>query len=158
MSDTERAVKQLWQDFVNAENAMVSARMRLLAKKAPLVETLRQSLGHPSERGTALRLLLILDISVSQALFHELIYQASWGSCDIELCREVIYAIPKPWLMEHIESELWPIVENGGEAECHCLAQLLDELEFSALLSKLVDYCLQSSNPDILEVGDDYKR
>ncbi|MGH9116595.1 MAG: hypothetical protein ACRD0A_01565 [Acidimicrobiales bacterium] len=90
MTGESPGLGKFWDDLAEAERQFVAARRRLVAAGDDLIPVLRSALKQPSPRGTALRLLLVVDVGIRLTLFPELIELASVGHSDIGLCRDVI--------------------------------------------------------------------
>jgi hypothetical protein len=113
------------------------------------------ALRDPAQRGTALRLLLILDDDIRKPLFPTLVALAAVGHRDISLCREVILLMPRDWVIENIEIYSYEILKEGGEEEYRRLAELFYNLD-RRLLSHLIERALESNDAGIREVGEEF--
>ncbi|MBA2305758.1 MAG: hypothetical protein H0W08_24430 [Acidobacteria bacterium] len=155
MSNQDAQVR--WENLLEAESEFFRARRRVIEVGDSLVSLIRRALQIPSERGTALRLLLVVDVTQRMSHFSELMQLASVGHADVDLCRKVIQSIPGYWVESNLKAEILPILEGGGSEEYRRLAELLTELN-SQLLNDLVEMALSSDDEDINEVGHDFRR
>ncbi len=64
---------------------------------------IRQALNNASDRGTALRLLLYLDVKERLPFFDDLVSLTSVDHSDVELVWKVILSLPKDFLLANIE-------------------------------------------------------
>lgn len=111
-------------------------------------------------RRGCLRLLLIYnDEALKRALFETLVDLASTGHSDIDLVRAVIATMERNWVGEAIRPVvnriLDPLSEDAWE-KYRRFAELY-ELLYPELLSELVARALAHDDPDVREVGDDYR-
>jgi hypothetical protein len=145
----------LWAELVEAERNYVAARRAVVTLGDGLTDVVHTALDNPAQRGTALRLLLVVDVDRRLPLFPELVRLASVGHSDVGLVREVIRSLPSYWVEANLGAELWPLLDEGGDEEYRRLAELLDDLG-SGLLPELVDRARASADPDVREVADDF--
>jgi hypothetical protein len=145
----------LWSGLLDAERQYVAARRAVVGLGDRLTDVLRSALGQPAQRGTALRLLLVVDVERRLEVFPELVRLAAVGHSDVGLVREVIGSLPHYWVEANIGREVRPLLDDGGYEEYRRLAELLQGLD-SGLLSELVDRARRSEDPDIREVADDF--
>lgn len=155
MTSSSHDLRERWGTLLEAEREFVAARRRVVALGEDLIPVLRSALAQPHERGTALRLLLVVDVGIRLALFPELVQLASVGHADIGLCREVIRSLPRYWVEANLGAEIRPILEHGGGEEYRRLAELLEELG-SDMLDELVARAAASDNADVREVAEDF--
>lgn len=151
--------KLLWQTMFNAEQTFIGARMAFVrAAQAgdDVVPIIEKSMRNPSQRGTTLRLLPLLDESIRRHMFPRLVELAAVGHSDIQLVRDVIRSIADDWVQEHIGSEVEKILGcSPTYEEYRRLAELLDLLH-SPYLRTLVQRAAQSDDLDIREVASDF--
>ncbi|MEG5137769.1 MULTISPECIES: hypothetical protein [unclassified Microcoleus] len=102
-----------------------------------------------------MRLIEYLKIEERQLLFDDLIDLASVSHSDIELCRQVILALPKSWLIENIETSTAKIMENGTDEEYRRLLELYIKIDLE-LAGRLAKQALDHADPDVCEVGEDF--
>jgi len=86
-SDIDRG---LWQHYVEAEHAFITARMRLFSHSAALVELVHSGLTDPTERAAALDVSALLSVGQKQQLFGDLLALASFGHGSVRKVRDLI--------------------------------------------------------------------
>lgn len=143
-----------WETLLEAERTFFCAR-RQVTGSSSLDSLIDQALRKPSERGTALRLLLVIDVAHRMTHFSQLVELASVGHADVALCREAIGSIPRYWTESNIRREVLPLLAAGDAEEYRRIAELLVELR-SPLLEELVEMASDSDDEDINEVGVDF--
>lgn len=146
----------LWHQLLTQEEAYFSSRQAFLTQSSNRLSIIKDALDNPSERATALQLCLYLTESERQALFDELVKLASIGHCDIELVRQAILSLPLSWLSTHIETVAESLLEKGTDEEYRRLLELYINID-EDLAQRLVKRALQHEEPDIREVGEDFK-
>ena len=126
---------------------------------ADRTETIRNAIRNASQRGAALRLLLVFDDEVRQNIFAELIEYCSWGHADIEICRRVIKTMPRDWVIANIEDAVNRLLDerSGDDEAFRRFAELYAELD-ERLVRSISLRASESSNESIREVGTDYCR
>lgn len=150
----ERATSR-WEQLVNAEHQLFEAKKRFLAESTDVERELARALQRASDRGTALRLLLTLDISLLISLVDDLVRLASVDHSDVALARRAIARIPAAWRESHLWKHVEPLLEDGGEEEYRRLAELLRDLS-SEYLHTLVARALDHPDEEVREVGVDF--
>jgi len=144
-----------WHQLIDQEKAYLERRKNFLNSPSR-VELLKKALQNPSERATALKIIIYLTKEESQSLFNELIKLASIGHSDIELVRHTILSFEKILLLENIETQAESILENGADDEYRRLLELYIQLD-NKLTQRLVEKALQHPGIDIQEVGEDFE-
>jgi hypothetical protein len=130
----------------------------LIEDDADKERLLRGALSAPRERGTALRLLLLLSDAYKRAVFDVLVDQASVGHADIALVRIVISSLGRTWLTEHIEPIANRILDDENDEECYRrFAELYNDLDRD-LLRRLVKKAAASNDPGIIEVAENFSK
>jgi hypothetical protein len=74
---------------------------------------------------------------------------------NIQLGREVLLAIPRDWLLAHIEAAAQPLMETNEDWEYKRLLELYERLD-AALARGLAERGLSSPNQDIREAGQGF--
>jgi hypothetical protein len=148
---------QLWNDLSGIEQRSLAEILRRWANVSTKVDVMREALSTPHQRGTALRLLLVLGDEMKMKVFRNLVELSSVGHSDVALCRSVIKSMPRRWVLENIE----PIVrvllqETGGEEEYRRIAELYAELD-SELLEVHVERALKHPDEEVREAGLDFE-
>jgi hypothetical protein len=150
MSDKQVNLDE-WNNLVLAENQSISAMLSDWSKIEDKVATLRAALNTPHHRGTALRLLILLqDDNLTKELFTTLVDQASVAHSDISLCRMAIKSLPRQWLLGNIDSAV-SLLANLGEEEYLRIAELYEEID-KKLLRDFCDLISKSQNPEIQRI------
>jgi len=152
--------EKIWEKLCNAELQFYKSRMEFTQKISDndKVSILKQGLRKTSQRGTTLRILLILDDTVKCDLFFELIDLASVSHSDIELCREVIKSIhQRDWVISNIERCVNEILPHATDEEYRRIAELYLELD-KTLLKQHVHRALRHQDGDVKEVGQDFQK
>ncbi|MGO9468945.1 MAG: hypothetical protein ACLQIB_24090 [Isosphaeraceae bacterium] len=156
MNPTDDA--QLWNDLHRIEQRSLAEIMHLWGKIAAKADTMRAALGTPHQRGTALRLLLVLGDEMKMKVFRSLVELSSVGHSDVALCRSIIKSMPRRWVLNNIESIVRVVLqESDGEEEYRRFAELYVELD-GALLERHVQRALAHPSEEVREVGSDFEK
>lgn len=148
---------ELWRQLVAAENAFFAARMALFQSGADIPGLVVRALDDPSGRGTALRLLPLLDEDARRQVFPQLVELASWGHGYTRDIRDIILSLDRSWVLTHVPPEVDRVLQQSPTyEEYRRLAELLRMLE-SPYLSSLVHAAAASDDPDIREVANDFE-
>lgn len=150
---------ELWRSLRSAEMDFFSARWEFLSRSTDKQLTIKQALKSPSDRTTALRILLYLEVEERLSFFDQLVDLASVGHSDIELVREVILSLPKEFLLANIEKSAEPILNAADPyyqyEEYRRLLELYIEIDLE-LTRRLAVRASQSEDEDIREAGEDF--
>src|SRR5437879_9855486 len=92
----------LWQDLVQEERHFVAARMALFAAGVDIDGLIDNALLDPGERGTALRLLRILEEPRRRQFLPTLIDLAFTVQGDLHLIQDVIRSLDAEWLARQV--------------------------------------------------------
>src|SRR5437870_3096113 len=87
--------RELWAALCRSETGFYQARMAFLALVNDPVPVLREALRSPSQRGTALRVLEVVDHSIREELFFDLMSLATTDHSDIDLVRQLVKGVKK---------------------------------------------------------------
>jgi hypothetical protein len=159
MSEMPKA-PDAWQNVVTTEHQMVCALSSALLGVPDEVETLRRAIGVPRERGAALRILLLFGYGdLRKQVFPELVEAASVGHVDIGLCRDVIKAMPRRWVLKHIEPIVNRVIDSDPNDDefYQRYAELYLELD-DELLRRLIDRAARSESAMVKDVAEDFQR
>ena len=151
-----RLDRRRWGELRRAENELFSTRKEFVASAGDIESVLREALAKPHERGTALRFLETSGQRFIKPLISDLVDLASVGHSDIELCRRVILFLGQQWLVENLEFYGSRLIRDGGEEEYRRIAELYLAVN-EDLLGRHVQRALENSDPDIREVGEDFR-
>lgn len=151
--------RQPWEDVVDAENAYISARMKVFYDADDGTEQLLAALRHVRGKGMALRLLQEGPVERVMELYEAVFDATTTTHPQVGRARDVLNRLDPGWL----SMTLPPLVQrrlddNPDWEDYRRLAELLTELGQTALLDTLVRHAERSTDPDILEVADDYRR
>ncbi len=157
MSQTKHPVNDdnLWRDLYTSEMAFIKARMKFFADCQDKVAVIRKALHIVTQRGTALRIVLNMKIEERQQLLDDLLSLASVSHSDLALTRDVLFSLPREWLLTNIEARAEPLLRNGTDEEYRRLLELYAELDLN-LARTLAWRALKQDNADIREVGEDF--
>lgn len=145
--------RYLWQRVFETETDFYQASMDFMANATNRVAVVRHAFS-TRQRGTALRLLLILPMEERLLLFDELVEMASHGHSDIELVREAILSLPREWVIANIESRAEPWLQ-AGEDEYRRYLELYYDLD-KELTLRLAQQALRQPDPETREAGEDF--
>jgi hypothetical protein len=145
----------IWHQLINQERDYLITRQTFLNSYTDKVNLFKNALQNPTERTTALHLFTHLTLEERQSLFDDLIKLASVGHSDIELVRTVILSFDKFWLLNNIEKSAESILNNGTDEEYRRLLELYINID-QDLTKRLVKQALETDDPDIYEVGEDF--
>lgn len=149
--------RSTWDKLKNQEQQWLREAFALWNRIEDKEAVLKEALEQPSNRGSVLHLLLLLDDKeLTTCLFPTLIDLVSVGHADIALCRAVIRTMTREWLLAHIEQQVVPLLMRGGEEEYRRIAELYAEIDAS-LLERHVQRALAHANQDVREVGQDFQ-
>jgi hypothetical protein len=145
----------LWLEVLRHERRYITARAAFLTGAQDRVGILSQALHTPSQRGTALRVVPLLDEPVRRALFDDLVRLASVGHADVTLCRDAIRSLPREWVLAHIEASAEPLLLAGDEEEYRRLLELYEQLD-ADLTRRLATRAARDDRADVREAGNDF--
>ena len=148
---------ELWRKFHQSEGYFYWDRREFLLKCIKRTLAVKNALNNPSNRGTALRLLLYLGVEEIIPFFDELVDLASVGHSDIGLVREVILLLPREFLVANIEKSAEPVLRDAMKhkdsyEEYRRLLELYMEIDRD-LTKRLAERALASDDEDIREAG-----
>jgi hypothetical protein len=84
-----------------------------------------------------------------------LVDQASVGHSDIQLVRDVLARIDRPWLLSHIEEFAAHPLQDGDYEDYTRIAELYVQLEAHDALARLLERCRRHASEDVREIADD---
>lgn len=146
---------EIWQDLLEAERAFYRARQVFMRRCRQKGATLREAISKPSQRGTALRVALILEPEDLKPLFEVLIEQAGCGHADIGLVRSVILKIPHEWLLNRIEAVVDARLDETSEEDFRRYLELYLSIDRD-LTVRLAERARGSADPEISEAGSEF--
>lgn len=158
-SGENAALRAAWEELKRVEKAVWPARggvIQAFADEEDAVAFMRQALHRASDRATALRLFPSLLGTQREALFADVLDEATVGHRDIGEVHAALHLFGPDYFDEHA----WPILQRHLEDDqddevYRSLARLLDRMR-SVHLPALVERAARSSNPHVREVAEDY--
>jgi len=151
-SDIDRG---LWQHYVEAEHAFITARMRLFSHSAALLELVHSGLTDPTERAAALDVSALLSVGQKQQLFGDLLALASFGHGSVRKVRDLILSLPHDWLVANIEHYAEPLLEYDEHEEYRRLLESYRLIDRDLTL-RLARRAAAHGDEDIREAGEDF--
>jgi hypothetical protein len=148
----------LWRNFRQAEMDFFAVRWEFFSGCTDRELVIRQALNNASDRGTALRLLLYLDVKERLPFFDDLVSLASVNHSDIELVWEVLLSLPKDFLLSNIEKSADTVLNNATQdpyVEYRCLLELYLKID-RKMTYRLAQRAWQSEDEDVREAGEDF--
>jgi hypothetical protein len=145
----------LWRMVCETESAFYDARIAFVQGVDDRVAVIRSALGRPTERGTALRLLLVLSSAEREALLDELVEVASVGHSDVQLCRDVILSLPREGLVEKLAPIIERLLQSAGDEEHRRLLELAFALD-AGLTRQIAERAARSNDLGTREAGEDF--
>jgi hypothetical protein len=152
----------LWQNVVSAEKAIrASLRDFLVGNSAERLVLVRQALREPGgERAAAVRVLPYLTVAERMELFPDVVHLASWGHGMVQAARDAICALPREWVLSHIEAVVEPLLassdEQGQFEEYRRFLELYQQLGDRNLIQRLAELSLQHPDEDVREAGAEF--
>jgi len=120
------------------------------------VTCLRQGLRAGGvDRVTALKVIPYLPLIERMGLYGDLVFLASSAHGAIGAVRHLILSLPRDYLLETIELEAEPYLQNGTYDEYRRFLELYELLDRDLTL-KLAHRAAAHADADIREAGEDY--
>lgn len=120
------------------------------------LEALRSALRVPEDQPMALLILGWLETGYSEALVDELV-SAALSHRNALRVREVLGRLPHDLAERVVPPAVWRQLRETGDYDAYRrMAELLLHLGLRDALTQLSAEALQSSDPDIREVGEDF--
>jgi hypothetical protein len=148
----------LWSNLRQAEMDFFRIRWDFLSTSNAKELVISQALKSPSDRATALRIILYLEVEERLQFLDELVDLASVGHSDISLVREVLLSLPKDFLLANIEKSAEPLLINAttdAYEEYRRLLELYIDIDRD-LTRRLALRASESDDEDIREAGEDF--
>lgn len=146
----------LWRNLRQAEMDFFAVRWQFLSGCTDRALVIGQALNNASDRGTALRLLLYLDVKERLPFFDDLVSLASVDHSDIELVWEVILSLPKNFVLANIEKSVNTVLNKATQdvyVEYRCFLELYFKID-RQIAYRLAQRALQSEDEDVREAGE----
>ena len=157
--EDQAALDSAWAELKRAEAALWGARgtvLRALDESGDAVGFMRQALHSVTQRATALRVFPSLLREQREALFGDLLDQATVGHRDIGEVRAALHLFGPDYFDAHAGAFLERHLADDQDDEVYLrLAELLREMR-SVHLPGRVERARRSSNPHVREVAEDF--
>ncbi len=151
------ACETLWKRVLVTKNDYHLALSELLKHCRPaLAELVARSLGNSSEGPLAVEMAEHLNVDELKEIFPTLLKASSEYGPGTGEARRLLMRIPKEWILERIERETEPILQNAYDEQYWCLHALYVDLGDMRLVEQLAKRAIQSSNPHVQEAGRDF--
>lgn len=143
-----------WRHYVAGHDALHRARTELLVGDIDRVGLFRELLGG-RDALLALPLCLLLPVAERQQLFPEIVRLARSVHGPYNLAWELILALPRHWVVEHVEPIVEGILQDEEEHDYWMFLNLYKQLD-PDLTARLARRALAHSNPDIRDLAADH--
>jgi hypothetical protein len=134
--------------------AFEEATRNFMAEGVQRVAIIRQALDG-SERSVAVRVAEYLPTNELQELLGELLTLASWVNSEIKAARDLVKALPRRWVLAHINEAAEPVLQRADEEQYRRFLELYSELDRDRA-AQLARRAAASTDPDIREVGEEF--
>src|SRR5947209_3316693 len=104
------SAENLWERLVNSYKAYDTVAQEFLSRERERLAILRKALTGP-ERSTALWIARSLKADELKQLFPELVHLVRGVHGPFEAARSLILALPREWVLNHIEPEFNAILK-----------------------------------------------
>ncbi|HBI44391.1 MAG TPA: hypothetical protein DDY78_16290 [Planctomycetales bacterium] len=146
----------LWGRLVEAELNASKAFRAFFSEGVDRVPWVRHGLRFGGMgRSAALRFFSYLTPLEQQQLFPDLVFMASWGHGSVGFARELILSMPRDRVLNNIEREAEPLLQEGTYDEYRRFLELYEQLD-PAMTQRLARRAAAHSDPDIREAGEDF--
>jgi hypothetical protein len=148
----------LWDQLLEAEIRSSDAFHAFFSEGVERVPSVRRGLRGGSGgmgRSAALRFFPYLTLPEKQQLFPDLVLLASVGHGSIQAVRELILSLPRDWVIERIEREVEPLLQQGDYEEYRRFLELYELLD-ADMTQRLARRAAANADPDIREAGEDH--
>lgn len=152
----DNELRHLWTEFVSAERAFVSLRMKLFQRSSELPPLLTQALNHPHERGAALDVIEHLGMEEKKQVFGDLLSLASFAHGLTERCHRILLSMPRQWILDNIEASAMPILRHATSEEYRALFLLYFQLDHG-LARRLAEHAAIHPDPEVQDASQDFK-
>jgi hypothetical protein len=125
--------------------------LKLSTNRVPVLKEALLTPGHP--RHAALHLFRKLTLDEQKQLFPELIQAARSAHGPIGAVRDLIGALPRDWVLAHIDALVEPILRSEEYDDYWMFLELYEQLDPERAM-KLARRAIAQSDPDIRDVGE----
>jgi hypothetical protein len=151
------ATNSLWNRVVDellGQETSNAAQQDFFQPEVDRVAMLKEALLAPGRhRTTAIKLLRKLPLDEQQQVFPELIQAARSAHGPIGAVRELIRALPREWVLAHIDTLVEPILRGEEYDDYWMFLELYEGLDPERAM-KLARRAIAHPDPDIREVGE----
>jgi hypothetical protein len=144
----------IWQRFIQAYNAYITARRDVVQQSNDLNILAKSSFNNLDERGAFVDILKYLTADQKIEIFDTLLTIGSNVHGHTTYFHECILSIPKQWLLENIETKAERLLKHGTYEEYRAIYEIYRQLDRD-LVARLAHRASLSDDPDIKEAGDD---
>ncbi len=151
------ATSNIWDQFVGElvrDDESPQSLAILLDSNVDRVGIVREALRKRGgeNRAAALALLRRMDGEEQKQLFPELIQLARAAHGPVAVVRQIIASLPRHWVLERIDAELEPIVNEEQYDDYWMLLELLADLDRDRAM-RLARKAAQSTDAEIRELA-----
>jgi hypothetical protein len=144
----------LWRNLVEKELAYCVASRAFLAQSKDRAAVVRDAL-RSRDRNTALGVVKSLRDEEKKELFGALVFLASSAHGSIDFVRDLILSMPRDWVLNNIEREAEPLLQEGTYDEYRRFLELYELLD-AGMTQRLARRATTHPDPDVREAGEDY--
>ncbi len=158
MNQQLNTAEVLWDRLVDAELKSSEAFHAFFSDGVNRVPSMRRGLrGGTGGMGqaAAIRFFPYLTLAERKELFPDLVILASVGHGSIQAVRDLILSLPRDWVIERIEREAEPLLQQGDYEEYRRFLELYELLD-ADMTQRLARRAAASPDPDIREAGEDH--
>jgi hypothetical protein len=146
--------QNLWQQVLDTHQQYTKALNEFLVTPADKVEVLRQAL-HSKDRLLALQAIHSLSEEERKALLPEWVNLARSVHGPFQVAWNIIQALPRDWMLQHIENCVDAILQAEIEDDYWMFLQLYSRLDLT-LQQKLARRAAAHGDPAIRELSEEY--
>lgn len=148
---------EAWARAVEAARAVAAAAQALTADENATLATIRAAVRGLPERKAALLLLCHLPTQYTVALTDELV-GAALSQRETLLVRQILGRMPRHEVVSVVPPAVWRQLAATPDADAYRrLAEVLRYLGLDDALRELCEAALESDDPEIREVGEDFQ-
>ncbi len=150
--------REPWREVVAAEMVYYEKRQKMFDAGAE--QQLRIALSDPTGVATALRILGDAPVELAMSLFDLVFDRAVRTHGPVAAARQVMARLDSGWLF----LALRPLVAarlrdpSADWEDYRRVAEVLEQLDQLSILEEVVAIALRSTDPDVREVAEDYRR
>ncbi|MBV9180821.1 MAG: hypothetical protein JO356_05865 [Acidobacteria bacterium] len=149
-------IGELWGESLIAFEGYHHLISQLLTDYRPeLVPWLEKVLFSRRDMPLALVIVEKLNTDEKQRLFSSLVQLASKTVPHTGTVRNIISALPRDWVLRHVEDVTADILNGADSEECRRILELYSELD-KGLLQNLCEQIIASGTADFQEVARDF--